>query len=475
MPSESNTHLFSLPEDAPAVEDASADLLESHGPSEAAVVEAARAAASSAEEEMLRRDEALLSRLQALLPLLQAAAQRETDIGRGDAAARLAEAALTTSTDELAAQAPPMSSSSSSGDPVDASETRQRLMAACSQARRPTNHPVAVPTSAPTVAERQLRDALETAHEQLAAMARELEELRARCRQYEQRLAGADDELRKGEGTPYYMPTGESFVVHDVSMDAHLELYEIPPWWGKGTGHDKSTAGLALPAESKLSRIGSMLWKRDGKRLGAGASKVRPKYKLSSAWLEVLSPRLLLSERPPAIAGAPAGSPAAAGAPADTAPVPAAAEAAADNSAPTSKPQAPKPPPMKRVSSVGSRLWGKVRAKVLVKRGHYSPRPELRPATDQVASGYLGPKGPDGFPQLADPFAILEPHDHDHDDDEHYHEDDEHDHDEHEGEGEEAHHEAGGGVAYSAVYHGQDYHAETSHAPADQEPEEWDP
>jgi len=113
----------------------------------------------------------------------------------------------------------------------------------------------------------------------------------------------------------------------------------------------------------------------------------------------------------------------------------------------------PPEPPVKRVSSLGASLWGKVRAKVVLPQGRFSPRPELRPAKEQAASSYLGPKGPDGFPQLADPFGILEPahdeyeddddHDDDHDDDYHddYHCDDAHDDAHDEGE-EYAHHEA---------------------------------
>ena len=343
------------------------------------VFEAACAAVAS-EEEMLHRDEALLSRLQELIPSLQAAAQHEVNVARADAAARLADTALS-------------------------SDLRQRLMSACRRARRPRIQTCGESTSGPTTAaERQLRDALRSAHTQLDAMASQLDELRVRCRQYEQRLAvvtnvGEEEEedlhdlkeALQDEGTWYFMPTGESFVVHEISMDAHSELYEIPPWWGKGTGHDKSAAGRALP---KIQRIGTKsLLSRINSKGQLLADSAHPKFKLSSKWLQVLTPRLLLSRRPDPLTQV--SDPGLDGPPAPT-PMPDATMVAR-----------PQPQPVKRVSSVGNRLWAKVRAKVLLNRGRYSPRPDDRPPPALDTVHVLGHKTPKGFPRLADPFQIL--------------------------------------------------------------------
>ena len=338
----------------------------------------AHIAASDAESDLLQRDEALLQRLRDLIPELKAAAQREAEQDRAASIVHRAELSLAAGV--------------RGGVIDDGQSTRQLLMGAVRAAR----HPVSSPRSANAVpgalrymatapSESELRGALHRAYAQLDAKDAEIAELRERVREHEARIIDMEAPPLGGEGSAYCFESGESFVVCKAAMDAHTDLYEVPAWWGKGCGHDKSAAEKPQPQVRVLERVGSAAWARDGKRLNAQPRTA----KLSAAWLEVLSPRaLLLQDR---TEGVPA-----------SAVVPSATNADAL-------------PTVKRVSSIGHKLWSRVRAKIAMP-GRWSPRPDQQLAVlhNTISSGdpsdtYLGPQGPDGFPQLADPFGLMVP------------------------------------------------------------------
>jgi len=223
---EKSTNLFSVPEDAPA------ELFDSHNTAVALAVDA-HSALSNAELEMLGRDEALLSRLQALLPTLTAAAQHEAEVASGEAAATAAAGATAAAAAGVGGDG---------ADVEDAVVIRQRLMDACSHARQsvaPRNSSRSRSSrsshgGAAMASERQLREALHAAYRQIDAMATEAADLRVRCASLEAQLLGESvDELSVGEGTPYYMPDGACFVVSEKAEAAAFDLYEVPPWWGK--------------------------------------------------------------------------------------------------------------------------------------------------------------------------------------------------------------------------------------------------
>ena len=329
---------------------------------------------------MLHEDEALLAHLHSLLPSIRAAAHREAALAQGDRIVREAEAAMMLSASNSAADV----------EGPNCIATRQLLMAAVRRARQrgQSGSPSASTWSVPQIvhgaapSEIQLREALQCAHYRLDALTRENEDLRAKLQRVESYLSDFEEVSLGGKRLSYLTPDGEELLVGQQAADAHVSLYEVPAWWGRGVGHDKDAVLKPVPEPGAVALVGSFTREQPVERR---------RYKLSPAWRDLLSPRALLLDRTEGVV----------------------ANSDALGTDASMEGMGSKPVMIKRASSIGSQLWHKVRRKIAIP-GRWSPRPEYSPtqyATIGPDRVHASSGGSGEFKPLADPFGILAPED----------------------------------------------------------------